>query len=115
MTIAYLIDPFARGVRRVELASEPSTFDELHEIYALLDCEVIESAHPYNAGRDLMYIDENGKINGHAQEFFVCRLWPHDAIAGKALWIGATPDGNNTDPEMTIDYVRDHIVWSYLL
>jgi hypothetical protein len=113
MTKAYLIDPFVCEVKPVELHSEPGTFDELHDIYALIDCEHIESVHPYNAGGDLMYIDEDGKINGKAQEYFMCRVWPHDALAGKALWIGSDTEGNNADPEMTIDYVRDHIVWAY--
>lgn len=111
MTRAYLIDPFERAVRAVTLMSAPGSFDELHAMYALLDCEDLEAVRPYNAGNDALYMDERGKIKGKAQQYFLCRLWPNDVIAGKALWCGVTPDGNNTDPEVTIDYVRDHIVW----
>lgn len=114
-TRAYLIDPFKREVRAVALHARPGTHDELHEIYALLECDYIEAINPSNAGADVIYLDENGKIKsravGTAQQFFGCLLWPHDVLAGKALWIGSLPDGNNTDPECDIGYVRDHIIW----
>jgi len=111
-TAAYLIDPFACEVRHVELASEASTFDELHEIYALLDCGIIEAVAPLNAGTDMMYLDEEGKCKRPPlARGFLCRLWPHDVIVGKALWIGSTAEGDNCTPQMTIDYVREHVVW----
>jgi hypothetical protein len=112
MTKAYLIDPFAREVHAVELKSRPSTHEELHEIYALIECSALESVHPYDVDGDLIYIDEDGKINGKEQAYFMCRLWPHDALAGRALWIGSTSGGDNADPTSALEYVRDHIVWS---
>ncbi|CAB3758708.1 DUF3846 domain-containing protein [Paraburkholderia humisilvae] len=111
-TTAYLIDPFEGEVRLVQLGSDTGTFDELHELYALLECGIVEAVVPENSGSDVMYVDEEGKLRKPALMCgFVCSLWPHDVIVGKALWIGSTSDGNNCAPEMTIDYVREHVVW----
>lgn len=110
-THAYVIDPFACQVRRVELVDDPDTDEGLNAIYALLDCGIVEAVVPESAGTDVMYVDEEGKAKNITCGFF-CRLWPHDVILGKALWIGSTLDGDTCAPAMTIDYVRQHIIWS---
>ncbi|MBF3577472.1 hypothetical protein ISF62_18305 [Burkholderia pseudomallei] len=105
----YLIDPYARTVSEGELAAL-NELDLLRSIYALLKCETIEAVRPLNSGVDIMYVDEDG-LAGEQQAFFFCRLFPQ-VIAGRALWIGTTPDGGNCSPEMTLEYVRDHVVWN---
>jgi hypothetical protein len=112
-TKVYLIDPFVCEVKPVELHGEPGSCDALHYIYALLDCERIESVHLDKAGCALIVVGVPGNVGGQAQAFFLCRLWPHNAIAGKALWIGVPPDGHDTDPQKAIDYVRNQIAWAY--
>lgn len=112
MTIAYLIDPTERTVTPVKLDAPVDTSEELYEIYRLLQCDCIEAVRPVNADGDIIYIDEEGKINGKEdQQFFMCRLWPYDPLAGRGLWIG-TNGPSNADPKMSLEYVQDHIVWS---
>jgi hypothetical protein len=112
MRHAWLIDPFAQTVERVDLHAAVSSVDELHEIYTLLDCQTLESIAPLNADGDRMLIDEDGKINGRHQEYFFCRLWPHDPLAGRALWVGRNAEGDITSPKRALEYVRGHIAWS---
>jgi hypothetical protein len=102
---AYLIDPWTRTVERVErTAADPS--GELHEIYSLMQCDCIEAVRPHNAGSDLLYVDEDGKLKD-AQAFFFCRLWPQEPLAGRALWVGTTPDGDDASPTMPLDMCED--------
>jgi hypothetical protein len=108
---AYLIDPFARNVTRVERTAERGTRAELDELYTLLDCDTVEAIRPHNADSDMLYVDENGKMRDPLA-FFLCRLWPHEPLTGRALWVGTTPEGDDADPACTLEYVRAHIVWS---
>jgi len=113
VTQAYLIDPFVCEVTPIELRGEPGSSDERHFICTLLGCEQIESVRPDKAGSDLIVIGGRDKVVGKTQEFFLCRLWPYNAIEGKALWISVLPDGNNANPQNAIDYVRNQIAWAY--
>ncbi|MEX3929775.1 hypothetical protein AB4Y36_38190 [Paraburkholderia sp. BR10936] len=109
---AYLIDPFARTVTRVERSAQ-SAVAVLQEIYALLDCETIDAVRPVNASDDVIYIDDEGKMHDEREQaYFLCRLWPLDVLAGRALWVGSEPDGSECDPRSALEYVRDHIVWA---
>lgn len=101
---AYLIDPFKRSILEV------GTDGELQSIYDLLGVDMIELVRPLNSEGDVIYIDEEGKLKD-AQAMFFCRLWPRDVLMGKGLWIGTDEQGNNASAEMTLQYVKDHIVW----
>ncbi|WP_233854148.1 DUF3846 domain-containing protein [Paraburkholderia sp. HD33-4] len=110
---AWLVDPFARTVTHVTLHSAVSSPEELHEIYALLDCTTIEAVNPVNAGGDLLFVDEDGKYRKPSEQaFFLCRLWPHEPLTGRALWVGRNDEGDIASPVSALDYVRAHIVWA---
>jgi hypothetical protein len=100
---AILIDPFERIVREVE------TDGTLDSIYALMDCHYIEPVRPRDSHGDYLLLDENGKYR-QDQKYFICRLWPYDALAGKAVWIGS--DGAEfADARTNRDRIAAHIVW----
>jgi hypothetical protein len=107
---AYLIDPFARTVTQVERIKTTSGEKRLHEVYALTDCQCITAVGPENSNGDVFYIDDEGQMR-EDQAWFFCRLFPHQALAGKALWVGTTSRGEDRDPSSTLEYVRAHIVW----
>jgi hypothetical protein len=114
MRTAYLIDPFAREVTRVTLETQAGSAAELEEIYRLLDCGIIEAVTPVNAQGDVIFVDEEGKVanSRRTQQYFLCRLWPYEPLAGKALWIGSTPNGEVVSARSELSYVAGHIVWS---
>jgi hypothetical protein len=100
---AYLIDPFAKKVTTVE------TDGTLETIYSLVDCHYVEAVRPEDARGDLLLIDEEGKLR-EGQAHFICHLWPHDSLAGKALWIGS--DGEEfAEPRLTMEQVTDNVSW----
>lgn len=100
---AYLIDPFAKAVSEVE------TDGTMASAYALMDCTYVESVRPENEFGDLLLLDEEGKARND-QRFFICHLWPHDALAGKALWIGS--DGEEfATPRTRRDVVLSNVSW----
>jgi hypothetical protein len=66
-----------------------------------------------NAGHDLIYLDENGKLRPN--DYFLCRLWPHETLAGRALWVGCDRKGGNKAPDMTLEYVRAHVSWGVMV
>ncbi|MGF6660066.1 hypothetical protein QF000_001710 [Paraburkholderia atlantica] len=100
---AMLIDPFEGSVKEVE------TDGSLESIYGLMDCYTIEVIRPDDAQDDLIVLDEEGKYVTE-QQYFLCDLWPHDALAGKALWIGQA-GAEFCEPAASGDYVTDHITW----
>lgn len=97
------IDPFERTV------SEVQTDGSLESIYALMDCQYVEPVRPHDAHGDYLLLDENGKYR-KPQKYFLCALWPYDALAGKALWIGSA-GAEFGDAQMTRRQVAGHIVW----
>jgi hypothetical protein len=105
----YLIDPFARTVTQVERTAETSR-ERLQEIYALTQCATVDAIRPENSQGDVMYVDDDG-LERDEQAFFFCRLFPYQAIAGRALWTGTTPQGNDRDPRSTLAHVIAHTVW----
>ena len=108
---AYLIDPFSWTVTEVLRPSGGrSSADSLKEIYDLIDCDCITAVYPENSGSDALYVDDNG-LDRADQAYFFCTLYPYQPLAGKGLWVGSTPSGNDTNPEMSIEYVRAHIQW----
>jgi hypothetical protein len=111
MMHAYLIDPFTRTVTRVERSAKVGTPAELHEIYGLIGCDCIAAVNPQNAETDIIYVDDEGMLKEEGQQFFFCRLWPQEALAGRGLWIGTTPEGNDASPRCPLEYVRAHVVW----
>jgi hypothetical protein len=107
---AYLIDPFTRTVTQVERLSTTSGEKRLNEIYSLIDCQTITAVGPENSDGDIMYVDDEGQLRDE-QAYFFCRLFPHQPLAGKALWVGTTSRGEDRDPSKALDYVQAHVVW----
>ncbi|RZF26488.1 hypothetical protein EVC45_27565 [Paraburkholderia sp. UYCP14C] len=106
---AYLIDPWTRTVKAVERTAVDVS-SVLQEIYCLMHCDYIQAVHLHDAGSDVMYLDEDGYWKD-AQAYFHCRLWSDQTVAGRALWVGKTADGDDASPSTPLDYVRSHIVW----
>jgi hypothetical protein len=107
--IAYLIDPWTRTVEAVERTAvdAPSVLQEIH---SLMHCDYIQALRLHDAGSDVMYLDEDG-YRKDARAYFHCRLWSDQTVAGRALWVGKTADGDDASPSTPLDHVRAHIVW----
>jgi hypothetical protein len=99
---AYLIDPFARTVSEVEHDGT------LASVYRLLGCSTIDAARPSGTD-DVIYVDDEGLFREEQATFF-CKSYPH-GLAGKGLWVGTTPAGDDATPRATVAHVRALILW----
>lgn len=106
--IGYLIDPFARTITAVE------TTGKLDNIYALTNCDILEAIRPSLSDGDIIYVDEEGKLREKKQAYFMCRLWPYGALAGKGLWLGTTSEGGHRDAQTNIEVVMANIAFHSL-
>lgn len=105
---AILIDPFLKSFSKVSIERGEN---ELKNIYALLDCDLIETVSPsFGEAGDRVVIDEEGLFKCEQAFFFMDGM----RLAGKALYVGnygslfATPEislmelssriGFNADP-----------------
>jgi hypothetical protein len=106
--IGYLIDPYERKVTEVELAVMEDGDVDIHALYEYMNCQMIEAINPTNAKGDIIYLDEEGRLKPNVGWF--CRLWPHEVLMGKAIWIGRNGE-RNASPKSTREYVASHIAW----
>lgn len=103
-TKAYLINPFTNSVTTVNLDGTLDT------IYRHMDCKTIDAV--YLKATEALYIDDEGLFKAHdEQAFFALPGWYPGILAGKALWIGTTPDGEDASPTTNRDVVESLVAW----
>lgn len=107
----YLINPEACEVSEVEVREREGDIDIAHA-YELMHCTDIEGVKPLSSGTDMLLLDEYGKLRPNV--YWICRLYPYEALAGRALWVGVDREGSTKPPKMTLDYVRSHVAWGPL-
>ncbi|MBC8638256.1 hypothetical protein IAG25_15650 [Caballeronia sp. EK] len=106
---AYLIDPFMQTVTEFERDGS-GTQDRLQELYKAIGCDLVQAVYPDDTEGDVIYVDEEGLFKPE-QALFFCTLWPHQPLVGRGVWVGTARGGYDADPRMSLDYVREHIVW----
>ncbi len=102
----YLIDPFTRTVEVVLVAPG------LSEIYAHIKAVYFDVAR-LSTG-DVVYVGDDSLLGDLSeQQFFaVLPLGPDDMphfLAGRGLVVGTTGEGDDCDPAITLQALRDHI------
>jgi hypothetical protein len=108
---AYLINPEAREVTEVDVREREGDIDLAHA-YELMHCADIEGVRPLNARTDMLLLDEHGKFRPN--DYWICRLYPYEALAGRALWVGCDREGVTKPPKMPLEYVIGHVAWGPL-
>lgn len=97
---AYLINPTERTVEAVNMQGGK---DHLQDIYKLLDCSIITTAHIDE--HDTIYCDDEGLIHGPVYQFFGVKGFPQP-LAGRGLVVGLDPEGFDTTPRLTLAEVQ---------
>lgn len=95
---ALLIDPNNRTITEHEWHRR--TVNQLEKIYALIGCQTITAAHPWQ-GNDAIYVDDEGLIGGPVYQFFGILGYPQP-LAGRGLVVGTGHDGEDQTPEITL-------------
>jgi hypothetical protein len=110
---AYLIDPFQQTVTNVELAGAENPRKHLRDIYALLNCELIDAVTISEQG-DAVLVDDEGLLKDmSSQRFFQlgneldgCML-----LAGYGLVVGTNSYGNSVNPAFTLNDLAAKVRW----
>lgn len=95
---AILIDPVAGELSNIELGNQD-------EIASLIGFDTIISDEIADSS-DLLYFDENCFIRGTEGRFQLDALPP---VAGKALVLGASADGESQAPELAIEALEQRV------
>lgn len=100
----YLINPETRTITEVQHDGS------LEEIYALLDCNMIEAAPINSQTESSVYVDEEGlyRLNGDEPVAAFQFIGGHQPMIGKALVIGPPDDeGKSTEPDdVDLDWLK---------
>lgn len=97
---AYLIDPAERTLTVVDHDGK------LSSIYELLGCDRVTTAQVADLG-DVVYVDDEGLLKGPTN-FFLVEGHP-TPLAGKGLVVGTTYDGDDAEPNVTEEWLRDNL------
>jgi hypothetical protein len=98
-TQVYLIDPFAKTVTETSIDRRIG----LKDIYRLMDCRLIDAVR-FRDTSDVIYVDDEG-LYADDQRFFKVDGVPQP-LAGKALYVGTTDDGDDCAPTRTLEQVE---------
>jgi hypothetical protein len=95
MALLIKVEDIGQGIismsREEVQPQNPAEGFRLAELYALLDCQLVEVVHCHSreASGKILIIDEEGKLKGdpimNPEATRLSGLWPHDAIFGSAL------------------------------
>ena len=97
---AYLINPETRSIEAVEMTGGA---DHLQDIYKLLDCDLITTAHL--DAHDAIYCDDEGLMHGPVYQFFGIKGYPQP-IAGRGLVVGVDAEGNDCAPRLSLADIK---------
>jgi len=102
---AILIDPFTETVSQVTLVDT-----KLQTIYGLLGCDLITITSAF--GVDMVLDDEGLLKNSESQRYFKVGIGSQP-YAGKALLVGATPDGDfaSLPDDVTTEKVFEKVIF----
>ncbi len=70
---------------------------------------LIEIGHHFRPSADIIYVDEEGLLK-EPDNFFAIE---HETqlLAGNGLIVGTGHQGEEKEPEITIEYVQKHVLW----
>jgi hypothetical protein len=102
-----LIDPIAKVVSDIEVGP-PSTVETLHEVYRVMECDMIQ---PIYFAHDVLYADEEGLMKKDPGPFFGIEDYPQP-LCGRCLLFGYDAGSmEDTDVNMTREEVEKIVTW----
>lgn len=97
---AILINAKTKEVKEIEMGKD------YKEIYTQLECELF-TAGAYLDKEDVMYVDDEGLING-TDAFFTLE-GTHQPFAGNGLIMGTDDEGESTDCKLSFNEVKNKV------
>lgn len=101
------INPITQTIREIEIPSS-SDGGHLAAMYAVLECSLVDVVRLEDG--DGIFVDDEGLLKDEPGPFFT--LWGYpNPIAGHGLVLGCDEDGNSCAPVVTVQELRDRVVW----
>lgn len=102
------INPKTQTIREIEIPGFREGRGHMAAIYQTLKCERFDVVRL--EGGDGIFIDDEGLLKDEPGPFF--SLWGYpNPLAGHGLVLGCDQDGNSCDPVVTVQELRDWVVW----
>ncbi len=97
---AYVIDPINRQVYEVDYSGD------YRQIYQHIDADTFDVV-TINKHGDALFVDDEGLFKEN-QHFFFIQGYPQP-LAGKALVLGTTREGESVSPKVSIETIKDDV------
>jgi len=91
---AYLIDPAAFAITPIDI----NPHNILSDLYTYIGCSTVDATSMDNG--DTLYVDDEGLLKPQVH-FIIVDGYPQP-LAGKAVLLGSTPNGNSTNPSIAL-------------
>lgn len=98
----YLINPFDQTIKPVTLQKD----NTLGQIYVLCQCERIDGV--YSIDGHTIFVDDEGLFVENQRYF----KYNGQSLAGRALVLRATEEGDSSDAEeWVLEHLQQHVEW----
>jgi hypothetical protein len=104
MFTAFVIDPASRTITVTQ------TPGELSDLRTLIGCSSIDAVEIDETSADTIYIDDEGLMPSDIRHFFGISGF-QQPLAGKAVLIGTTPDGDPTDVKTPLAVIMRNLIY----
>lgn len=115
---AIMIDPFNRQITEIQITKDTGSIESsmmhMQEIYSALNCDLFTVANYIGGEGDALYVDDEGLLGDlDEQRFFMLTgdNVHHQPLAGMGLIMGTDDEGNSISPKITVERVREIIVF----
>lgn len=100
---AYLIDPFEKQITEVEHNGD------YKQIQEFIEADLFTVVRINDFG-DVLYVDDEGLLKEEGQAFFLFDGYPQP-LAGKALVLGTTTEGESDEPVTRPPHLDQMVTW----
>jgi hypothetical protein len=104
---AYLIDPAARTLSAVDVATESG--NQLRSMYRHLDCSAVDCVRDVIPGHDLWIDDEGALYEEPPHGLFYADGTPQQVFFGRALVMSSNDEGDTTAATCSADDITQRI------
>lgn len=102
-----LIDPFDRVIKEIEIDGS------LDSMYKAMQCDCFDLVRIDK--NDGIFVDDEGLLKLPSEQAFFKWDDYDSPLAGRALVIGCTPDGDSTDANHTVPEIAQKISWLHYI
>lgn len=102
-----LIDPYTQTVNPIDIVRE-----DIHAIQDAIGCDCF-CVGGYLANGDVVYVDDEGLINGTTHGFRIASINGGQPLMGRGLVVGTAEEGASASAESTAEGIYNVVHWRF--